>query len=702
LVNANGEHSFDHAMLIADPRASVKRAPSTLAPPGRPEDYPRRVPGLSLDHHPPRDPGMSDPGNSTPKDKQLAVPPAKGSKAARVRDAMPELAAIVAPRKWILVTGLLLIIVTRATSLAQPIATKVLIDNVLAKRQIELLPWLVLAVGVASLTQATTGYALTQIFSNSTQRLIAELRCKLQAHIARLPLLYHDANKSGSLAARVMNDVQGLQNLVGTGILNFIGAVLQATLALVVMARFSRVMTVVAFFAVLAVGTLLASGTKPLKAIAKERNKIYAEIMGRLTESLGGVRVIKGYHAEDREETVFQGGIQRLLVNTLKSVKLTSKLNLLSVLVWGVIYCVVLWVGAHQMFAGRLKLGEFFMFIVLLNYLVSPLMMLVGIGSQISEALAGLERVREILKERPEDADPKRTVAIGPIAGDVRFDGVNFSYIEGKPVLKDFSFEAPRGTVTALVGPSGSGKSTTIGLIAAFYGPTSGAITVDDTDLSTVQLDAYRTQIGVVLQETFLFDGTILDNVSFSRPGATRDDILAACKSARVDEFAEKLDEGYETVVGERGVKLSGGQRQRISIARAILADPRILILDEATSSLDTHSEAMIQEALSYLLEGRTTFVIAHRLSTIRKADQILVVDQGHIIERGTHDALIAAQGMYCGMYQQQHHSEQNLFLAPGEVPTEEAEAPRAAIPQQAPGGDDLAGMLSFTENLPR
>ena len=641
---------------------------------------------------------------SAPEGPKLAVrdkPAPRGSRAERLREVLPDLVAIVAPRKWTMILGLFLILVSRAASLAQPLATKYLIDDVLHKKNYALLPRLVLLVGVASLIQGTTGWLLTQIFSRSTQRLIAELRCKLQAHIARLPLLYHDGNRSGALGSRIMNDVQGLQNLVGAGFLNFIGSLMQAALALAVIAQVSLVMTGVAFVTVSAVGTLIALGTSRLKAIARERNKLFADIMGRLTESLGGVRVIKGYHAEKREEAVFHGGIQRLLVNTLKSVTLTSNLNLASVLLWGVVASIVMWVGANQIIAGKLTLGSFFTYTVLLNFLISPLMQLVGIGGQVSEALAGLERTREILKEQPEDQDPRRTVKLGPIRGDVVFDDVQFSYVKGKPVLQDFSFAAGVGTVTALVGPSGSGKSTTIGLIAAFYAPTSGLITVDGVDLGTVRLDAFRTQIGVVLQETFLFDGTILDNVSFARPDATQEEVLSACKSARVDEFVEKLDEGYATVVGERGVKLSGGQRQRISIARAILADPRILILDEATSSLDTHSEAMIQEALSYLLEGRTTFVIAHRLSTIRRASQILVVDEGRIVERGTHEALIAAHGLYCSMYQQQHQSPQNLFLAPGESATEEAEPKRAAEAPAGPG-EDLSSLLSFTENLPR
>jgi subfamily B ATP-binding cassette protein MsbA len=625
----------------------------------------------------------------------------KGTRVERLREVLPNLMSIVAPRKWTMLIGLCLILVTRVTSFAQPVATKYLIDEVLQKKHYEVLPRIVLLVGCASLIQGTTGWVLTQIFSRSTQKLIAELRCKLQAHISRLPLLYHDANKSGALGSRIMNDVQGLQNLVGAGFLGFIGSLMQAAIALAFMARVSLLMTAVAIFVVLGVGGLLVLGTSRLKAIALERNKIFAGIMGRLTESLGGIRVIKGYHAEAREEAVFSGGIQSLLTNTMKSVTLTSNLNLASVLLWGVVAAAVMWVGASQIIAGKLTLGSFFMYTVLLNFLISPLMQLIGIGSQVSEALAGLERTNEILRERPEDADPRRTVKLGPIRGEVVFDDVQFAYVEGKPVLRDFSFKAPVGTVTALVGPSGSGKSTTIGLIAAFYAPTSGLITVDGIDLGTVRLDAFRTQIGVVLQETFLFDGTILDNVAFARPDATPEEVRAACQSARVDEFVEKLEEGYATVVGERGVKLSGGQRQRISIARAILADPRILILDEATSSLDTHSEALIQEALSFLLKGRTTFVIAHRLSTIRRADQILVVDDGRIVERGTHESLIEGRGLYCSMYNQQHHTEQNLLLAPGEAMTEEPEARQKAQGNAGPA-DDLGSLLSFTDNLPR
>ncbi|HEV8266909.1 MAG TPA: ABC transporter ATP-binding protein, partial [Thermoanaerobaculia bacterium] len=388
---------------------------------------------------------------------------------------------------------------------------------------------------------------------------------------------------------------------------------------------------------------------------------------GRLTESLGGVRVVKGYHAETREAGVFAEGVARLLGNVLKTLTATSVMSLSSTVLLGVVGATVMFVGTRQILAGTLTLGGFFTYNAFLAFLVAPIFQIVAIGTQLTEALAGLERTREILRERPEDEDPRRTVTLGDVHGDIAFESVRFKYEEGKEVLKGISFQAPAGTVTALVGPSGSGKSTIIGLVAAFHVPADGRVTVDGVDLSTVRLDSYRTRLGVVLQETFLFDGTIRENVAFSRPGASEEDVLAACRIARVDEFAEGFEKKYETIVGERGVKLSGGQRQRVSIARAILADPRVLILDEATSSLDSESEALIQEGLSHLMKGRTTFVIAHRLSTIRKADQILVVENGEIVERGTHADLYEKRGRYFEMYTKQHGVESNLFLAPGE-----------------------------------
>ena len=404
-----------------------------------------------------------------------------------------------------------------------------------------------------------------------------------------------------------------------------------------------------------------------IRPIFRERGKINAEVTGRLTESLGGVRVMKGYHAEAREEKIFAGGVRRLLDNVMRTLTATSLMSLSASVLLGVVGAATMYIGGHQMSAGTLSPGSYFSFNFLLVFLVAPIMQIVSIGTQLTEALAGLERTQEIMRERPEDQDPRRTKDLTDIVGLVEFDDVSFSYDGAHEVLHDVSFRSDPGTVTALVGSSGSGKSTTIGLISAFYTPTKGAIRVDDVDLSTVRLNSFRTRLGVVLQESFLFDGTIRDNVAFSRPDATEEEIMRACHIARVDEFAESFEEQYATIVGERGVKLSGGQRQRISIARAILAEPRILILDEATSSLDSESEQMIQQGLSYLMQGRTTFVIAHRLSTIRRADQIMVMEQGRIVERGTHAQLYAARGRYYDLYTRQHGVEENLFLAPGE-----------------------------------
>jgi len=419
-----------------------------------------------------------------------------------------------------------------------------------------------------------------------------------------------------------------------------------------------------------------------IRPIFRERGKINAEVTGRLTETLGGIRVVKGYHAERREENVFAAGVQRLLSNVLRTLTATSLMSLSSTALMGIVGAVVMFLGARQIAAGTLTLGGFFTYTMFLGYLVAPIFQVVNIGTQITEALAGLERTHEVLSERPEDGDPARTIVLGEIRGSIAFDHVGFAYDADKPVLTDVSFAAEPGTVTALVGSSGSGKSTIIGLIAAFYTPLSGRILVDGVDLSRIRLDSYREALGVVLQESFLFDGTIRENVAFSRPEATEEEIQRACAIARVDEFAERFADRYDTIVGERGVKLSGGQRQRISIARAILADPRILILDEATSSLDSESEALIQEGLSFLMRGRTTFVIAHRLSTIRRAEQILVVESGEIVERGTHAELYAAGGRYHALYTRQHGQQANLFLAPGEgdtVAEDDASADRTA-----------------------
>jgi subfamily B ATP-binding cassette protein MsbA len=585
------------------------------------------------------------------------------------------------PRQGLLALGFLLMIVNRVSALVLPYSTKFLIDGVIAKHHIELLRRLVLTVLGATVIQGITSFSLTQLLSKAAQRLIAELRRKVQTHISRLPVAFYDSNKTGMLVARIMSDVEGVRNLLGTGLVDFVGGLLTSCIALIVLFRISSLMTVLAFGFLLCFGLTLKKAFGTIRPILRERGKINAEVTGRLTESLGGVRVIKGYHAEEREEAVFARGVRRLLDNVMRTLTATSVMSLASSLLLGVVGAVVMYTGARQIMTGTLTVGGFFSYTLFLGFLVAPMTQVVGIGTQLTEAIAGLERTQEILGERPEDQDPKRTVALNDVHGRLEFEHVSFSYDGNRTVLRDVSFRAEPGTVTALVGSSGSGKSTIIGLISAFYVPTEGQALVDGIDLSTVRLDSYRTRLGVVLQESFLFDGTIRENVAFSRPDASDEQVLRACRIARVDEFAESFPDKYETVVGERGVKLSGGQRQRISIARAILAEPRILILDEATSSLDSESEAMIQQGLSYLMQGRTTFVIAHRLSTIRRADQILVVEHGEIVERGTHEQLYAMQGRYFDLYTKQQGLERNLFLAPGE-------GDAALVPRESGDGD--------------
>ena len=620
--------------------------------------------------------------------------PAKLPKSERLRALLPDVWELVRPRRRLLALGMVLMAINRVSGLVLPLSTKPLLDDIIGKRHYNLLQPLILKVVGAAVIQGITSFALTQLLSKAAQRLIAELRRKVQTHVGRLPISYYDANKSGVLVSRIMSDVEGVRNLIGTGLVEFAGGLLTAVLALGVLLSLSASMTGVALGAIVVFGLALGKAFGVLRPIFRERGKINAEVTGRLTESLGGVRVVKGYHAEASEAEVFSGGVQRLLDNVMKSLTSTSLMSFGATLMMGVLSALVMYLGARHMMAKSLTLGQFFEFTVLLAFLIAPVFQIVGIGTQISEALAGLERTREVLRERPEDDDPRRQVRAGRIQGDVVFDHVTFSYDEGKTVLHDVSFRSAPDTVTALVGPSGSGKSTIIGLIAAFYTPREGAILVDGVDLSTIRLDSYRTQLGVVLQDTFLFDGTIRENVAFSRPGATEEQIREACRIARVDEFAESFEKGYDTVVGERGVKLSGGQRQRVSIARAILADPAILILDEATSSLDSESEALIQEGLSYLMRGRTTFVIAHRLSTIRRADQILVVEGGRIVERGQHESLYALHGRYYDLYTRQHGVQTNLFLAPGEGQEQPALAEEPAAAGAPPGGNPLSNAV--------
>jgi len=593
--------------------------------------------------------------------------------------------AMVRPRRGILALGLVLIAINKISGFVLPTSTRYLLDNVIYKHQGYLLLPLTMAVVGATVIQGITSYSLTQLLSIAGQKLIAELRCRVQEHIGRLPVTFYDANKTGQLVSRIMSDVEGMRNLVGTGVIEFVGGILTAVIALVLLVRVSPLMTGVSLGVVLAFGFALSKAFRTVRPIFRDRGKINAEVTGRLTESLGGVRVIKGYHAEKRESEVFAGGVQRLLNNVMRSLTAMSLMSLSATVLMGVVGALVMYLGTHQIYAGKMTPGELVMFNAYLIFMIAPIIGIVNIGTQLSEALAGLERTREVLRERPEDDDPERTHDIGPIVGEVLFENVEFAYQTGKTVLHGISFEARPGTVTAFVGPSGSGKSTTIGLISAFHKPVSGRILVDGADLNGVRLASYRTQLGVVLQETFLFDGSIRENVRFSRPDASEAELLEACRIARVDEFAEALDEGYDTIVGERGVKLSGGQRQRLSIARAILADPRILILDEATSSLDSESEAMIQQGLSHLMRGRTTFVIAHRLSTIRRADQILVIEAGNIVERGTHPELYTLRGRYWDMYTRQHALDDNLFLAPGEGDAVPETAMASGPPREAP-----------------
>ena len=598
-----------------------------------------------------------------------------------LRGALPLLKELVRPRRNKLAFGCLLMLINRVCGMVLPVSTKFLVDNVITRQQARLLLPLVLTVLAATLIQGGASFSLTQLLSKEAQRLIAELRRRVQEHVGRLPVAYYDANKTGALVSRIMSDVEGVRNLVGTGLVDFVGGVVTALLSLGYLLWLSPLLTLMALVFIAAFGLGLRKAFSGIRPIFRERGKINAEVSGRLTESLAGVRVVKGYHAEAAEAQVFSGGVQRLLDNVLKTLTAISLMTLSATVLMGVVGASVMYVGAREIFSHTLTLGGFMSFTASLAFLVAPMFQVVGIGTQVTEALAGLDRTQEVLHEKPEDEDERRTVTVGAVRGFVTFEQVTFAYDAGKPVLHEVSFDSKPGTVTALVGPSGSGKSTIISLIAAFHEPTAGIIKLDGVDLATIRLEAYRTQLGVVLQDTFLFDGTIRENVAFARPSATEEQILAACRLARVDEFAERFEKQYDTIVGERGVKLSGGQRQRVSIARAILANPGILILDEATSSLDSESEAAIQEGLSYLMKGRTTFVIAHRLSTIRRADQILVVEEGRIVERGTHESLYALNGRYWDLYTRQHGIDANLFLAPGEgdkVP-EARERPRVA-----------------------
>ena len=614
--------------------------------------------------------------------RPMALSPGSGVVNSKVRRARSAVWEIVRPRLGLLLLCLVLIAIGRLAALVLPFSTKYLIDQVIGQKQLSLLPKIIAVVLGATAIQALAVYAVTQLLSKTAWRLITDLRIQVQEHITRLPVAFFDANRTGNLVSRVMSDVEGVRNLVGTGVMEFAGGLLTAIFAFVLAMRISVMITLIVIGFMAAFGLLQRKVFSIIRPIARERGSITAEVTGRLTESFSGIRVVKSYRAEARESQVFSAGANRLLENVLRAISKTSLTTVASTAVVGIVAAVLMTLGAHQIMAGKMTLGDYIFFSMLLAMMVSPMVQIVSIGTQLTEAVAGIDRTIEILSRPREDDNPRRTqtIDLDDIRGHVSFRDVSFGYVEGKQVLHNISFEAKPGTVTALVGSSGAGKSTIISLVSAFNTPTDGRILLDGYDLSTLQLGNFRSRLGVVLQESFLFEGTIFENIAFANPRAEVASVMEAARIARVDEFVSQLPERYETVVGERGIKLSGGQRQRVSIARAILADPRILILDEATSSLDSESEAMIQEGLSYLIDGRTTFVIAHRLSTIRSADQILVIEGGRIVESGTHTSLYRDRGRYYDLYTRQHALESNLFLAPGE-----GDVPDAANVDQTP-----------------
>lgn len=558
---------------------------------------------------------------------------------------------IIWPRRGILLVGLVLIVVSRLSGLVLPWSTKYLMDDVIAKGNMEMLKLVLIAVSFSVLVQAVTSYILTQILSVEAQRLISILRSKVQRQVLRLPIRFFDNNKSGALVSRIMNDVEGVRNLVGTGLVQLVGGVLTSIICLVLLISISPLMTVYVLVPVIIFGLISLKAFSKIRPIFRERGKITADVTGRLTETLNGVRVIKGFNAEEQEIKTFESGVERLFLNIKASLTSTSLITSSATFLLGLASTGIMGVGGYMIINGELTFGEFLAFTLYLGFMIAPIVQMSNIGSQLTEAFAGLDRTEELMNMTPEDDGTVRTVKAGPIRGDIEFKDVSFAYEEGKEVVRNITFSAPSGSVTALVGTSGSGKTTIAGLAASFLNPQSGVITVDGTDLAKISLDSYRSQLGVVLQDDFLFEGTIRENILFPRPQATEEQLLKAVKAAHVHEFTDRFEDGLNTVIGERGVKLSGGQRQRIAIARAILADPRILILDEATSNLDTESEALIQESLRSLMQGRTTFVIAHRLSTIRQADQILVVENGNIAERGRHEELIERRGRYFELY---------------------------------------------------
>ena len=574
---------------------------------------------------------------------------------------------LVYAHRYRLALGLALMLVNRLSGLVLPASSKYLIDDVIANQRGDLLPTLALAVGASAVVQAVTAFALSQVLGVAAQRAITDMRKRVQAHVTRLPIGYFDSTKTGVLISRIMTDAEGIRNLVGTGLAQLTGGLVTAIIALVVLFYLSWQLTSVTLLILLAFAGAMATAFKRLRPLFRERGKINAEVTGRLNETLGGIRIVKAYTVERREQRIFASGAHRLLRNVARSITGVSAIAAVSTLVIGAIGVLMILVGGRAILDGTMTLGDFIAYVFFTGLMAAPLVQIASIGTQITEAFAGLDRIREIRRMATEDEEDAQRQPVPEVRGDVTCEHVWFEYTDGVPVLRDVSFVAPAGTTTALVGSSGSGKSTMISLILAFNRPKSGRVTVDGLDLASLRLRDYRRHMGVVLQENFLFDGTVAENIRFARPDATPEEIRDVSRTAHCDEFIQELEQGYDTVVGERGVKLSGGQRQRVAIARAILADPRILILDEATSSLDSESEGFLQDGLRQLRHGRTTFVIAHRLSTIQSADQILVIEGGEIVERGTHDELLALDGRYRQLYEKQYRLERDRFINPGE-----------------------------------
>ncbi len=570
-------------------------------------------------------------------------------------------------RRGRLATGLALMLVSRVAGLVLPATSKYLIDDVIGKGRHELLPLLAMAAGVATLVQAVTSFALSQILGVAAQRAITEMRKGVEEHVLRLPISYFDSTKSGILISRIMTDAEGIRNIVGTGLVQLVGSIVTAVLALFVLFYLNWSLTLITIVTLGIFGGVLAFTFKRVRPLFRQRGEINAQVTGRLAESLGGIRVVKAYTTEKREDIVFAKGVHKLFRNVAKTITATSGVSSLAAIIFGAVGVLMMLVGGRAILAGTMTLGDFIMYIFFTGMLAAPVANIASIGTQITDAFAGLDRIREVMKQQTELAEDAGRQPVERIRGNVAFENVWFEYNPDVPVLKNVSFTAPAHTTTALVGSSGSGKSTLISLVMTFNRPKSGRVLIDGRDLDTLRLHDYRAHLGIVLQDNFLFDGTVAENIRYGRPDATQEEMLAVARLAHVDEFVEPLEKKYDTIIGERGIKLSGGQRQRIAIARAILANPAILILDEATSSLDSESEAKIQDGLRALRRGRTTFVIAHRLSTIRGADQILVLEGGEIVERGTHSELLAANGRYRQLYDRQYNFETDQFVNPGE-----------------------------------